>query len=411
MPEIRSLKDIEEVLAEVVKQTTKDMFAGLTLERTLRLAEAVGSPHTRLKVVHVAGTSGKTSTSYMTAHLLRRAGKKVGLTVSPYVLDMRERVQLEGELMSEAEFIRYFNEFRLLTEHLDFTPTYFEYMMVFALWVFDAVNVDYAVVETGLGGLLDASNICREADKVCVITDIGYDHMQILGNTLGEIAAQKAGIIAPDNKVVLYEQGAEVMAVVREAAAKNGAELIEIQPQPDDLFMQRNARLSCAAYNTVATRDGLPGMEDMVVDELAQLKVPGRLESIKYNGTQVLLDGAHNQQKMQALTAALQALHPSVRWSAVYAMKADKDFRTVVAEIAPLLERVIVVPLKAGGDMPIEYVTPEELSEEFRRHGVIAEIAQSAKEGLDMLTQQSDVNILVTGSLYLVAEAIKEGGR
>lgn len=406
MPEIRSLKDIESVLADVAKQTTKDMFAGLTLERTFRLAEAVGSPHTRLKVVHVAGTSGKTSTSYMTAHLLRRAGKKVGLTVSPYVLDMRERVQLEDELMSEAEFVRYFNEFRLLTEHLDFTPTYFEYMMVFALWVFDAAKVDYAVIETGLGGLLDASNICREADKVCVITDIGFDHMQILGNTLGEIAAQKAGIIASQNTVVMYEQGAEVMTVVREAATKNRAELIEIQPQSNDLFMQRNARLSCAVYNAVATRDGLAVMEDAIVDELAQLKVPGRLESIEYNDRQVLLDGAHNQQKMQALTAALQALHPGVRWSAVYAMKADKDYKAVIAAIAPFLEQVVAVPLKAGGDMPIEYVAPEELAEEFTRYGVGTETVGSAKEALAILTGQADENILVTGSLYLVSEVM-----
>lgn len=406
MKHVQNLHDVEAALSEVARQTTKDMFAGLTLDRTLRLAEAVGSPHERLRVVHIAGTSGKTSTSYMTAHLLRSTGKKVGLTVSPYVVSITERVQLGDELMSEDEFVRYFTEFQKAAEEIDFTPTYFEYMMVFALWVFDQAGVEYAVVETGLGGLLDASNICRRADKLCVITDIGLDHVKILGNTLSEIATQKAGIIAPGNTVVMYEQGSEVMAVFREAAAASEADLIEVQPQNGDLFMKRNARLSFEAYNFLAKRDGLPILGATTLEDVAQLVVPGRLQTIQYHGKEILLDGAHNHQKMQALTRALKALYPGVRFSAVYAMKADKDYKAVVAEIAPLLERVIVVPLHVGGDMPVEYVGLEELGAEFRRCGVIATTASSGKEAIDRLINQPDANILVTGSLYLVSEVV-----
>lgn len=411
MRQIKSLHDVEATLAEVARQTTKDMFAGLTLDRTLRLAEAAGSPHERLRVVHIAGTSGKTSTSYMTAHLLRRAGKKVGLTVSPYVVSTTERVQLSDELMSEDEFVRYFTEFQAAIENIDFAPTYFEYMMIFALWVFDQAGVDYAVVETGLGGLLDASNICRRADKLCIITDIGLDHVKILGNTLSEIAAQKAGIIARGNTVVMYEQGSEVMTVFRGTAAESKADLVEIQPHPGDLFMQRNARLSYEAYGILAKRDGLPILDGSVIEEVAHLTVPGRLQTIDYRGVQVLLDGAHNHQKMQALTSALRALHPDVRWSAVYAMKADKDYRAVVAEIAPLLERVITVPLTVGSDMPVEYVAPEELSAEFQRCGVAAETAISSKEALEKLGKQAGAKVLVTGSLYLVSEVVQNRER
>ncbi len=406
MEEIRSLQDIEAALAKITVQTTKDMLVAMTLDGALNLAKAAGSPHERLKVVHVAGTSGKTSTSYMISQLLRRAGKTAGLVVSPHVVDMRERVQLGDEFMSEDEFVQYFVEFRALTRDIDFVPTRFEYMMVFAFWVFDKAGMEYAVVETGLGGRLDASNICRRSDKLCVITDIGLDHVQILGTTLRDITREKAGIIAPENTVVAYEQSSEVMTVLRDVAAANDAVLVEVQPRPEDLFMERNAWLSYKAYEVIAGRDGLPAFDDTVAEEVAHLAVPGRLQSIRYKEKQVILDGAHNQQKMQALARALKAHYPEVRWSAVYAMKADKDFKPVVAEIAPLLERVIVVPLKPGSDMPIESAALEELSAEFSRHNVPVMSASSGKEALDRLVDRSDTPILVTGSLYLVSEIL-----
>lgn len=409
MREIFTLEDIEAVLVKVTTQTTSGMLADMTLDRVRCLAEAAGSPQERLQVVHVAGTSGKTSTAHMTAYLLRRAGKNVGLTVSPGVVDMREWVQLSDELLNEEEFARYFAEYHVAVSDIDFTPTRFEYLMVFALWVFDKVGVDYAVVETGLGGTVDASNICRRADKLCVITDIGFDHVGLLGDTLGKIAAHKAGIIASGNTVVMHEQVSEVMDVFRKTSAAQHTRLIEVQSDRSELFMRRNARLSFAAYCVLAERDGLPSLdENTIVDQVATIPIPGRLQYIDYRGARVLLDGAHNQQKMQALASTLRVLYPDVRWSAVYAMKDDKDYAATISEITPLLERVVVAPLhQSRGDMKIEGVPPAELAAEFGRQNVVAEIAPSVADGLDKLVGKNDSPIIVTGSLYAVAEVLK----
>jgi dihydrofolate synthase/folylpolyglutamate synthase len=192
-----SIAEVEKALERLVMIASKTTGRDITTARTLEIAGLVGNPQDHLRVIHLAGTSGKTSTSYYIAGLLKAGGMKVGLTVSPHVTAITERVQINNIPLSETEFCRYMSEFLpLVTADEERLPSYFEVMMVFALWVFDKSNVDYAVVETGLGGLHDSSNICRRTDKICIITDIGVDHTHVLGDTIEKIATHKAGIIA-----------------------------------------------------------------------------------------------------------------------------------------------------------------------------------------------------------------------
>lgn len=161
---------------------------------------------------------------------MRLSGAKVGLTVSPHIVSIAERVQINGLPLDEESFCRYMSEFLQKIEDSKFgTPSYFEVMMVFALWVFDKEAVDYVVVETGLGGLHDSSNICRREDKIFVITDIGIDHTHVLGSNIESIAWQKAGIVAPGNHVIMHSQSQVVTGVVAEEVRKQHATL-EVLP-------------------------------------------------------------------------------------------------------------------------------------------------------------------------------------
>ncbi|MCA9326649.1 hypothetical protein KC976_03555, partial [Candidatus Saccharibacteria bacterium] len=168
-----------------------------TLDNMCALMDHIGSPQEKIRVVHVAGTSGKTSTSYYAAALLRAAGLQVGLSVSPHVDQINERLQINGQPLSEAEFCQVLTEFLNAIKDAPVKPSYFELLTAMAFWEYARRGVDAAVMEVGLGGLLDATNVISRRDKICLITDIGLDHTEILGDTLVEIAQQKAGIIQP----------------------------------------------------------------------------------------------------------------------------------------------------------------------------------------------------------------------
>ena len=275
---MKTIDDIEAMLEPYINVATKTFRKGITTDRTLALAKHVGSPHERLRVVHVAGTSGKTSTSYFMRSMLEAAGKKTGLTVSPHVMGITERVQVSGQPLSDKTFVRYMNEFFDYIVSAPETPTYFEILIVFALWVFDKEGVDYAVIETGLGGLHDSSNICRREDKLCIITDIGYDHMHVLGNTLADIASQKCGIIASGNTVMIYKQSSAVMAVAKKAANAMNADLHVIEPTTNHLYQPRNWRLAYQAYELLRNRDHLPELSKESKQKKRNTVVTGRMD-------------------------------------------------------------------------------------------------------------------------------------
>ncbi len=395
----RTFSEIEEVLRPLSERTGKGKF---TLDLTKQLAETVGNPQDKLRVVHIAGTSGKTTTSYYMTALLYAAGQKVGLTVSPHIVSIAERVQIDGTPLGESKFVKYFNEYFALVAASGLEPSYFEFMMVFALWVFAREEVDYAVVETGLGGLLDSSNICRRSDKLCIITDIGYDHMHVLGHTLREITAQKAGIIAPENTVVMYEQASEIMASIRAAVTHERAELTLVPQKQLNTYFERNLTLAHGAYELLAARDALPVLnEDDRNTVFNSVHVPGRLEKIIVGNTTFILDGAHNEQKLSALFSTLDALYGIKKWPILMALKADKDAPKISQIITEHATEIVVSEFQGIQDTPVTATPANELAEFFDKAQVIVPLESALQYFLD----QGSKEVLVTGSFFAVAEA------
>lgn len=382
-----------------------------TLDRVVALMEYLGNPQESYKVLHVAGTSGKTSTCYYLSSLLKASGQKVGLTVSPHIDEVNERVQVNGRPLTENKFCKEFSIFLGHIKKSGITPTYFELLVAFAYWEFARQKVDYAVVEVGLGGLLDGTNVVKRKDKVCVITDIGLDHTEVLGKTITAIAAQKAGIVHPYNVVFSYEQGSDVMMVLREVCEQQQAELHEIWPlrvselpKVLPLFQRRNWYLALMAYQYVVKRDRLQELPAQGVAETTKTYIPARMEIIEFKGKTIILDGAHNAQKLQALMASIRQKFKGQPISALVAFKSKKQshVRYSLQELVPYCSHIFLSSFVMD-DVDVVSVDPLKLVEhcealDYQDWRVIPDPSQAFRA----LLKRKEQILLVTGSFYLL---------
>lgn len=382
------------------------------LELMRRLMAYLGNPQDKLRVVHVAGTSGKTSTAYYTAALLQAAGfKRVGLTVSPHVDEVNERVQIDLTPLPEAEFCSELQHFLELIGRSKLTPSYFEVMVAFAYWVFAKRQVDYAVVEVGLGGLLDGTNVIARRDKVCIITDIGLDHTEVLGETIGEIAAQKAGIIQPGNEVFMYEQDPEVLSVVRQAAARQAAQL-RVVPAMAAIpggqlppFQQRNLGLAVQAVNFAIQRDRLPALTDGHVQQAAALTIPARMERFTVGNKILILDGSHNAQKLGALVEGVRAAYPEQKVAALVAFVEGPAVRWQggLSVLLPIVNTLTITSYQADQDTPKRSVGTAEVQRYCKSLGFQSvTVVPEPTEAFKRLLQAPEPVLLVAGSFYLL---------
>lgn len=392
---IKTFSDVELALELCARHSSKDLSTRITQE----LSKFVGSPEERLRVIHIAGTSGKTSTCYYIRALLEASGQKTGLTVSPHMVSIADRVQIGGKPLDEATFCRYFDEYFKLVEQFGGRPSYFEIMMVFALWVFDREKVDYAVIETGLGGLHDSSNICRRPDKVCVLTDIGFDHMHVLGSSIEEIAQQKVGIVAPGNVLVMYRQSSEVATVVESTVE----DVIYVPEWQTNDYRERNFGLSLAVFEHIRDRDGLTELDDEWIAKCRTVQVPGRLEEFNYHGATVVLDGAHNQQKMTALIDTFRLKYPDRQPLVILAMKQGKDYEKVIDLLKPLASEILVSEYRTFQDTKMGAIKKEILADYARRADTEVGLVDNLELALEKALSLNDL-ILVTGSLYAMSE-------
>jgi dihydrofolate synthase/folylpolyglutamate synthase len=382
-----------------------------TLARMRALLEFVGNPQDGLQVVHVAGTSGKTSTAYYTAALLKQAGAKVGLTVSPHVDEVNERLQIDLLPMPERQFCVALEDFLGLVGRSDIHPSYFELMIAFAFCEFSKQAVDYAVVEVGLGGLLDATNTVSRTDKVCVITDIGLDHTEILGDSLAAIAVQKAGIIQPHNHIFMHEQSPEVMeAVVRTVTEKKAVlHIAESVCLPEakalPLFQQRNFGLAHTAASFVLARDNRPLLKPPAVQAAAATYVPARMEIIKNTGT-LILDGAHNAQKIGQLLQSIRAQFGDQLITALVAFVGGRDSRWQQAldVLLPEVSQLIITTFKTDQDVPKTAVDPKRLAAYCTSQQASADclIEADPVKAYQLLASDPASLKLVVGSFYLL---------
>jgi dihydrofolate synthase/folylpolyglutamate synthase len=316
-----TIKQAENYLFSFLPKEVQYKFPGdFGLKRTKYLLSLLDSPQEKIKVVHIAGTSGKGSTAFYLSKLLHSHGKKVGLHLSPHLVDIRERFQINNNLISEQTFCEYLNELQPALQKIEHSsfgkPTYFEVTVALAYYTFWKEQVDYAVIETGLGGLYDGTNVVDNPSKVAVITRIGHDHMEVLGKTLAKIAFQKAGIIHPGNAVITIKQHKNALSVIQKRAKAMQSKLIiahhlsGVQLQTTALYQLENASLSFATLAFLSKRDGFAISKENVRTVLEKSQFSGRMETITYKKRKVVLDGAHNPQKMSAFLKSLKKQFP-----------------------------------------------------------------------------------------------------
>lgn len=374
----------------------------------------VGNPHEKLKVVHVAGTSGKTSTCYYLSAMLSSMGAKVGLSVSPHIYEVNERVQINNEPLNEHKMTSLFNEFIAIDGLIELMPTYFELLVTFAFWVFARKGCDYVVMEVGLGGLKDATNVIEDPTKIAVITDIGLDHTRILGESIKEIATQKAGIIKKNNHIFCYAQNEVVDQVIDNTVRQNHGVLHRLQQNelakntdfipglPD--YQKRNWLLARAASEFAVARDDLT-LDSLKLPSTQATEIPARMQKLQIGEKNVILDGAHNPQKLEALVASLKVLYPNKSFALLAGFVESKQ--TTLSEslqkLHEISDNVIVTEFKTKSDLPHSAISTRDLARNFSEAGFsqVREMSDAQKAFDELLRSPEDV-LLVSGSFYLI---------
>lgn len=361
------------------------------LENTQRLARLAGNPERKLRFIHVAGTNGKGSTCAMLESIYRQAGLRTGLYTSPHLVRFGERIQVNRQMIPDAEVARLVDEARAWLKHFseEDHPTFFEVVTVMALRYFAEQKCELVIWETGMGGRLDATNIITPLASV--ITNVQFDHQKWLGNTIEEIAAEKAGIIKPGVPVITAaEAGRDVIAST--AAALNAPLFVAAKPTDHELPLAgRHQRMNAAvAVETVRVLQERLSVPDAAVrNGLRALSWPGRLQKLVLSdGRKVILDGAHNLPGVEALVREL-----SGRPTVIFGVLRDKDWPAMARVIAGRARQLLLVPIQSKRGLP-----PEEMLRVCD-----GKVCASLSEAL----AQAGSDIVITGSLYLVGEAME----
>ena len=400
------------------------------LARMQNLCDHLGNPEKELQCIHIAGTNGKGSLAAMTSSVLTAAGYKTGLTISPYVVDFRERFQIDGEMIPPRTLANLTEKVLDAIDAIEAEggekPVEFEAVTALAFLWFAREKCDLVVLETGLGGRCDATNVVPHK-LVAAITKIGYDHMEVLGDTLDKIAAEKAGIIKEGTVVVNYpDQPAEAMGPILTAAAEAHTSIIT--PDKDDLTLLRGKRLENRIdYGGYRAALGLPGThqanhaamaveialalwrefgydisDDAILQGLADARMPARIEVLRRHPL-LLLDGCHNPDGAKMLAETLTRADFEENLVGVLGVLADKDYKDMLSDLAPCFAKVYTVTPNCP-----RALSAEELQKEARFH-TDAEAADSVADAIRKAVDYADENnlagVVVCGSLYLAAEA------
>lgn len=401
------------------------------------LLEKLGNPHMGLKYVHIAGTNGKGTTSAFLASVLREAGYKTGLYTSPFIQRFNERIQVNGEQIPDdalAEITTRIAEAVVLVEAEGRRrPTIFELITALGFCWFRQQACDIVVLEVGMGGRLDATNAILDEDSVVsVMVNIGFDHMEFLGDTLPLIAGEKAGIIKEEGDVVIYGQDAEVEQVFCRRAAEKHAVCtrsnnedavvtqMDVTGTTFDFAGRKDLRISllgryqvrnaCTAVTTIdrLRRRGWAISEEALYAGLKNARWPGRVELLRQDPV-VIVDGAHNPQGFAALMETTDLLFPGKKLKIVLGVLADKDFRSGIDIAVPHAEKFYAVT-------PPSYraLSSDELAEDIRQQSAVPVVPfESIPEAIEAALRESDRDsvICILGSLYQVGDVRTYFGR
>ena len=395
----------------------------LGLERTRELMQKLGNPEQKLKFIHIAGTNGKGSTAAMTASVLESAGYRVGLYVSPFITRFNERIQLNHIPIPDDELAELTAQVQPIADGMDDSPTEFELITAIGFLYFIRHNCDVVVLEVGMGGALDSTNVIP-SPEVAVITNLGYDHTKELGSTLAEIASAKAGIIKPGCRVVSYGRQPEADEVIRKTCLEQNVPLYEAEHDNVtnvrfDLdrmildygtmkelevalvgtYQQYNAAVALKIIE-VLQENGWKISEEAVRAGMRSVQWPGRFEVLRRSPVFVA-DGGHNPQGVVATAGSLAQHFPGKKIVFHMGVMADKDVQPMLQQLAPLAERFITV----RPDNP-RAMKAEELAERIRQAGCCAESAPTVAEGVQRVTELTgnDGVGCAIGSLYMLGE-------
>lgn len=396
------------------------------IEITGRMLESLGAPQDGMRMIHIAGTNGKGSVSAFLCEILQAAGLKTGMFVSPHLVDFRERIRVNGSMIPKEE-VRRLGE-KLLTWDFGIRPTMFDYCLVMAILYFKEQQCDVVILETGMGGRLDSTNAIG-LPEVSVITKIGYDHMAVLGDTLEEIAAEKAGIIKEGTSLVLESQEEQVLAVLRKAARQAGVRKCQVtDPEKirdcryqnglqsfsfgeyEQLTMQMlgvhqyenaaaailaaEAFLGCGAVGSYTPEQ----IKESIYRGIRNTRWQGRMEILRKKPF-LLVDGAHNSNGVAALRDSLVALFPGERFHFIMGVMADKDYEKMIEELLPL-----ALDFKTFTVESSRALQAKELAACIEKKGVPAECMEDLAACVLAEQDDGERKTIAFGSLYFIGE-------
>jgi dihydrofolate synthase / folylpolyglutamate synthase len=402
------------------------------LRRVYEILQRLGNPHLKAKSLHITGTNGKGSTAAMLASVLSAAGYKTGLYTSPHLITSRERLMIDGQMISEAELADIVTRLKPQVEAVNQKATYgvltvFEILTVLCFVYFAEHQLDFQVMEVGMGGRYDATNVIQP--EVCFLTSISYDHCDILGDTLTKIAGEKCGIIKPGCTVISHPQAEEAARVIHNDCREKKVKLIEVgrevtrQGLAFDFEHQEievKGRLDTyrvsipllGQYQLDNTAAVIAGLEvliekgyritpEQIKQGLAAVQFPGRMNIISRQPL-IVVDGGHNPGAAHNLKEALLKYFHPARRILVTGIANDKDIPAIIQELAPIFQIVIVTRAHSQ-----RAATTERLAAEFAKHGITAIQTENVVSGIEEAKKLAALNdlIVITGSLYVVGEA------
>ena len=397
------------------------------LSRTQELLRRMGNPEKTLRFIHIAGTNGKGSTAAMLDACLRKAGYRTGLYTSPPLLCFHERMRINGEPITDGELGEITEEIRKHADAMEDKPTEFELITAVAFAFFARQRAEIVVLETGMGGTLDSTNVIP-SPEAAVICNIGLDHTQFLGATLPEIASAKAGIIKPGTTAVCYEAAPEVEEVFAARCKEVGAELRMVdfsgltehsRSLDGQVFsfgerkelrlallgrhQTRNAAVALTVLDALRAR-GWQIPEEAIREGLASVVWRGRFELLRRDPL-IVIDGGHNPQCIEALAQNVRDYLPGVPLTILTGVLADKDHGEMYPLLLPLAKRFVTItpgsPRALNG---------RELAKELQALGAEAHFAENEEQGVRealRLAKEDDGAVLVCGSLYMLGDVIR----
>lgn len=397
-------------------------------ENLAGLLARLGNPEKHPHIIHVAGTNGKGSTCKMLATLLMKSGCRVGLFTSPHLVRINERIRINDEIISDEDFARVFCRVK---EQFTVHPSFFEVMFAMAAVYFNEQKVDYIIYETGMGGRLDATNIVEP--ELTIITSIGYDHMEYLGDTLEKIAAEKAGIIKPGVPVIYFDRDPQVKAVIEKQAESRGAAVYPVEKTnyiinslghktidfsfhngyykyvhlklgATALYQVENACLAVVAYSLLMKNIGERELQ-ILSEGLLSFYWEGRMEEILPG---VYVDGAHNVEAVTSYCDTMERMYRGDRKLLVFAVVKDKEYESMIDILTGRLSFEHIIVTNVSEHRKADIHTIAELFKSRTETGVTeaADVAGAMEMAMD-IKEKSGCNVYCVGSLYLVGEVKK----